>query len=385
MNDREVDALLDPLYKGTDSSACFTSAEPLLREARRIERGITRDQVRQYLARQRVYTLHRRVVRRFPRLRTRACGLHTHWQADLADMQRLKRWNRGFRYMLVCIDVLSRQLYVEPVRSKRSGDMIDAFGRVFHRCGYMPWHLMTDAGREFTARSVQAFFKQRDVQHHCMKTSPLWHAGMAERANRSIKERLYRYFTHRGTKSWVSVIQRLVQAMNATPHSGILGRRPVDVNFANAEQLRKELELHASSKEKRRPPRFKLGDEVRVEKGRHVFRKGYLPTFTDEVFRVSRVRTTHTPVTYRLEDASGEQLEGWFYANELCLVRDTERHQRRRGRNAEEADAPIYEIEEILQRRKRRDAEGREVEECFVKWKNYSKRYNSWIPATSII
>ncbi|KAL3072419.1 hypothetical protein niasHT_034103 [Heterodera trifolii] len=42
-----------------------------------------------------------------------------------------------------------------------------------------------------------------------MLTSPQFHAGMAERANRSIKERLYRYFTERGTYKWIEVTRQI--------------------------------------------------------------------------------------------------------------------------------------------------------------------------------
>lgn len=284
--------------------------------------------------------------------------------------------------------MLSRQLYVEPVRSKRSGDMIVAFEAVFSRCGYMPWRLMTDSGREFTAREVQAFFKRRQVQHHCMHTSPLWHAGMAERANRSIKERLYRYFTHRGTQSWVGVIQRIVHALNSTPNSAIFGLRPRDITFANAEGLRQKLEkklVETIGVKRRLKAKFRLGDEVRVERRKHVFRKGYLPTFSNEVFHVTRVRTQpKQPCTYRLADSNGQLLPGWFYAQEMCRVHDTDRYQGQEesganGRNNSVQDR-VYEIESILERRRRKG-----MDYCLVKWKGYSEKENSWIPATSII
>ncbi|KAL3106111.1 hypothetical protein niasHT_030398 [Heterodera trifolii] len=110
-----IEKVLDELYKDTRSNAAFTSVEPLLLEARRQHpgRGISRAEVRRYLARQRVYTLHRRAVRRFRRLPTLASGLHTDWQADLADFTALKRQNSGHAYLLVCADTLSRQLFVE--------------------------------------------------------------------------------------------------------------------------------------------------------------------------------------------------------------------------------------------------------------------------------
>ncbi|KAL3106109.1 hypothetical protein niasHT_030396 [Heterodera trifolii] len=97
----------------------------------------------------------------------------------------------GHAYLLVCADTLSRQLFVEPLKSKRSSDIVQAFEKIFRRVGYVPWKLMTDQGKELTAAPVQRFLADQEVQHHCMHTSPQWHAGIAERAIRSIKEELF--------------------------------------------------------------------------------------------------------------------------------------------------------------------------------------------------
>lgn len=373
--------LLDRLYKDVHSPVCFTSVEPLLREARRHDKQITRAQVKEYLARQSVYTLHRRAVRRYRRLHTLAPGLHTEWQADLAVMDRLARDNRGYKYFLVCIDTLSRQLFVEPVKSKHSHNMIAAFKRLFARAHYVPWKLLTDAGLEFRAGPVQAFFHSLQMEHFTMQTSPQFHAGMAERANRSIKERLYRLFTERRTQKWVDVIQHIVSALNNSPNSSIFGMRPVDVTFENAETLRKALQQKALDEEEAhaRPHRFKPGDRVRIEKHKHVFQKGYLPNFTSEIFIVDRVRHSapYQPITYGLRDQQGEPIRGWFYANDLCRV-GTNEHDHDDDDDGDDLQR-LYKIEKVLKRRKR---EGQEF--VFVKWKGYGNRYNSWIPISTI-
>ncbi|KAL3105558.1 hypothetical protein niasHT_021181 [Heterodera trifolii] len=308
-----IEKVLDELYKDTRSNAAFTSVEPLLLEARRQHpgRGINRAEVRRYLARQRVYTLHRRAVCRFRRLPTLASGLHTDWQADLADFTAMKRHNRGHAYLLVCADTLSRQLFVEPVKSKRSSDIVQAFEKIFRRVGYMPWKLMTDQGKEFTAAPVQRFLADQEVQHHCMHTSPQWHAGIAERAIRSIKERLYRYFTHRGAKCWTGVIQHIVTALNGSPNRALFGLKPNDINFGNAERVRRnQLERLDAGQQQRQNPRrppFRVGDRVRIEKHKHVFKKGYLPRFTDELFTVAEVRTSRS---FYIVLPSNTQVEG---------------------------------------------------------------------------
>ncbi|KAL3069135.1 hypothetical protein niasHT_034365 [Heterodera trifolii] len=260
------------------------------------------------LTTQRTYTLHRQAKRRYRRLPTLAPGLHTEWQADLAIFDRLAKQNRGYQYLLVCIDTLSRQVFVEPVKTKTSVNMIRAFGRIFKRSKYIPWKVLTDQGKEFTARTVQHFFRAKDVEHFCMLTSPQFHAGMAERANRSIKERLYRYFTERNTYTWIDVVQDIVRAINHSPNSSI-GMRPADVNFKNAEALRQKLH-NAAENVVRRQPRYRVGDRVRIEKYKHVFQKGYLPRFTNELFTVAEVHTERSPVVYRLRDDHNEIISG---------------------------------------------------------------------------
>ncbi|KAL3109930.1 hypothetical protein niasHT_016546 [Heterodera trifolii] len=327
------------LYKDLSSPVAFTSVESLLREAQKSQRKISRTDVQNYLASQRTYTLHRQAKRRYRRLPTLASGLHTEWQADLAILDRLAKQNRGYKYLLVCIDTLSRQVFVEPVKTKTSANMIIAFGRIFKRSKYIPWKVLTDQGKEFTARAVQHFFRAKDVEHFCMLTSPQFHAGMAERANRSIKERLYRYFTERNTYKWIDVVQDIVRAINHSPNSSI-GMRPAEVNFKNAEALRQKLH-NAAKNVVRRQPRYRVGDRVRIEKYKHVFQKGYLPRFTNELFTVAEVHSECSPVVYRLRDDHNEIISGWFYANDLC-------------KSLEDKQQKMYAIEKILKKKKQK-------------------------------
>ncbi|KAL3124013.1 hypothetical protein niasHT_003720 [Heterodera trifolii] len=266
--DRKKEQLLDQLYKDVNSSVSFTSVETAFARCEK-----------------------RQAKRRYKQLPTLASGLHTEWQADLSVFDKLSRENHSYKYLLVCIDTLSRQLFVEPVKSKKSADMIAAFERLFKRSKYIPWTLLTDQGLEFKAKR-----------------------GMAERANRTIKERLYRYFTERGTQKWVDVIQQIVHGINHSYNSSIK-MRPVDVNFENAEKLRKKLKQNAidgtaeaaaaAAAAKRKqppPPRFQVGDRCAHEKYKHVFQKGYTGRFTNEVFTVAEVHTDRLPVTYRIRD-----------------------------------------------------------------------------------
>jgi hypothetical protein len=367
--------------------------ERLLVEAQKEKPNIRRKEVKEFLAGQDVYTRHRRVVRRFRRLPTLAAGLHTDWQADLAVMSHLTADNDGYAYMLVCVDVLSRQLFVAPVRTKCSEHVIEAFEQCFQRAKAVPWRLVTDQGKEFTANRVQEYFRKKELLHYCNYTSPTWHAGVAERANRTLKERLYRYFSAHHTYRWVSVLQRLVSAINRSPCTSLDGARPVDVNFDNASRvhqwLRRKLELEQQKHPSMSRPRFRVGDRVRIEKYKHIFQKGYHPNFTNEVFEVVQVRHGRLlPITYRLKDHNGDVLRGWFYANDLCrvlgdLAKEKPKKTVREKPGAiavDEEQQPVYAIERILKRSTRGG-----VKQLLVRWRGYDASHDSWIPASSIL
>ncbi|KAL3071501.1 hypothetical protein niasHT_031865 [Heterodera trifolii] len=134
----------------------------------------------------------------FPRLKTVPSGLHTDWQCDLCIMDTLRAHNDGYRYILVCIDVLSRKIFTAESESKKSEHMIEAFEKVFKKAGVLPNKLYSDAGLEFQAKRMIEYWKQKDIIKHIMY-SPSLHAGVVERANRTLKERLYKYFSENNT------------------------------------------------------------------------------------------------------------------------------------------------------------------------------------------
>ncbi|KAL3115478.1 hypothetical protein niasHT_016602 [Heterodera trifolii] len=136
-------------------------------------------------------------------------------------MDSLKQHNDGYRYILVCIDVLSRQIYVAEAESKKSEHMIEAFEKVFKKAGVLPNKMYSDSGLEFQAKRMNEYWRSKNIIKHVMY-SPHLHAGVVERSN-----------------------------LNRTT-----GMRPVDVNFRNATELRNR--LYKDVEEHERKPKFKI-------------------------------------------------------------------------------------------------------------------------------
>ena len=59
----------------------------------------------------------------------------------------------------------------------------------------------------------------------------------------------------------------------------------------------------------KRVKKFKLGDQVCISKSRRNFKKGHLPSLTQEIFTVTKIIPTVPPV-YRLRDSADDEIEG---------------------------------------------------------------------------
>lgn len=358
----EPDQALNYAYYNTDSPACFTGIKTVYEEALRHCPTLDEEYAEKWMEKQRTYTLCRPTRSRFLRLRTVPTGLNTDWQADLALFNALKDYNDGYVYILVCIDVLSRKLYAEPVKKKDSTHMMPAFDAIFERAGTLPWKIFTDRGGEFESQEMKRYFERKDVLKFAAVTNKVQKASVAERANRTLKDRLYKYFLQNNTLRWVDVLQKIVDAIN---HSvcRMTGMRPVDVTEENAPELRRRLypdQRHVAP----RRTRFRVGDAVRIVKKKALFTKG-LARYSDVIYYIEEVLAHKRPVVYRLRDYFGQSIPGYFYEKELAKTVPFD-----------ETTTRIGGIERY------RTHNG--VREARVHWLNHPTSYDSWIPADQL-
>ena len=94
-------------------------------------------------------------------------------------------------------------------------------------------------------------------------------------------------------------------------------------------------------------------------------RKGYLPQFTEEVFRVTKVIRNHRPYRYELEDLMGEAIAGRFASEEVQKV-------------IKDGDA-LWKIEKIIRPVRRHNRQ-----QYLVKWRGFPAKFNSLVSAEDI-
>ncbi|KAL3086084.1 hypothetical protein niasHS_008141 [Heterodera schachtii] len=358
-----INTTLDKLYNNPSSPAAFAGVTALWKEARKSIKHLRKRDVQHYLEGHRTYTLMRPRRVRFPRASTVAAGFMTDVQVDLADFQALSRHNRGHRYLLVAVDVLSKRLFVVPLKNKRAEEMLEAFKLLIDQMPMAPHRIFSDKGTEFKNRLLKEFFEEREIEKHEPVHSSV-KASVAERAIRNVKQRLYRYFAETETLNWVDAAQKIVDGINSSP-SRAHGMRPIDVGFSNAQRVWKRLYGGHGASQKRRPPRFRKDDFVRMSREKGQFEKGYLPNYGDEILEVDEVLKGVRPIRYKLRDEHGEKFKGSFYEQELGRVR----------KDAETS----YRIEKVY--RKRKGADG--STEMLVKFIGYPER--EWVHESQFV
>ena len=176
-------------------------------------KGYTKKEVREWLQSQDTYTLHKPTRRRFPRRQVVVYGIDHQWQADLVDLGKLASYNKGFKYLLTCIDVLSRYAWIVPLKNKTGKTLKEAFQVIF-KSGRQPIRLQTDKGTEFTNRVFQKFLKENDV-HFFTTYNEETKASIVERFNRTLKTKMWKYFTHRETIIYIDVLSEMVESYGA--------------------------------------------------------------------------------------------------------------------------------------------------------------------------
>ena len=99
-------------------------------------------------------------------------------------------------------------------------------------------------------------------------------------------------------------------------HHRNIGQAPASVSLLNVsvDQVRK---LYGESwTEPRRELKFKSGHSVRISKSGRTFKKGYLPSWTQEIFTVTKI-IPRVPPVYQLRVYADDEIEVVFYAEEL--------------------------------------------------------------------
>ena len=91
--------------------------------------GVANDVVKQNL--QLAEELHKPIIRKFRKRTVYSRFKDNIWVADLADMQLISKFNKGFRFLLCFTDIFTKYAWVAPLKGKKGVSIVDTFHYIF--------------------------------------------------------------------------------------------------------------------------------------------------------------------------------------------------------------------------------------------------------------
>jgi len=120
-------------------------------------------------------------------------GIDKIWAADLVDMQAFSKYNKGVKCLLAVFS-------------------LNTDGWFFWRT--KPEKLWVDKVKEFYNKHVQQLVQLYSTENE-EKSS------VVERWNRTMKEKMFKYFTANSTRKYIDILDEFVNRYNNTVHSSI--------------------------------------------------------------------------------------------------------------------------------------------------------------------
>jgi hypothetical protein len=208
------------------------------------------------------------------------------WLADLLDMSNYSRDNKGFKWILLVIDVFTRQCFAEPMKNKEKESSLSAFKKIIEDNG-KPEKLITDNGSEFTNREFQKLLAESKIFHET--NEPHYHQtlGLIDRLCRTIKEKIFKFFTDKNETNWLDHLQSIISAYNQTPHEALKDLTPQE---ASEERYKVFIQDLNKKKNVISNHYFKEGQIVRKKLVKPTFAKGYKQIWGGNVHELKEVK-----------------------------------------------------------------------------------------------
>ena len=214
------------------------------------------------------------------------------YQGDLLDMSKFSNKNKGYKWVLMVVEIFTRYAWAVPLKTKRTSEVASALETVFKN--QKPLSLTTDSGNEFTGAPAQKLYKKIGLQHITVDIGNHKSLGIIDRFTRTLRAKITRVQTAGKTTKWVDKLQKIVHAYNDSPHSGIndiepneadSGKNRVVIGTINEAKRLVNVENSINS--------IEVGDTVRILNKKGTFTKGTFAKWSAKMYEVERVTSAY--------------------------------------------------------------------------------------------
>ena len=218
-----------------------------------------------------------------------ATGRLKSWQVDIMDFKQFsEKVNKGFKFVLVAVDVFDRTMKAAPMKTKSPEET----ARVFRTFAPLPAEVDTDHGQEFGG-AFQKLLDDKGIGHREKDPKQTNALAVSDRAMGTLRASMAKDMAARGTGSWYTGMKAAVNAYNNTGHSHLMGSEPADV--AKNKELTYELKVQAGEDLKHNKDLYddkadalRKAGAFRTMLPRSTWARAHQPSWGDKIHKVDK-------------------------------------------------------------------------------------------------
>ena len=296
---------LSKIYYSTEGYWKGYSAIPKLAEKVKV----SENEAKQWLEKQAIWQIYLPAPKYIPRPHWTVDKPNQIHQADLLFLPHDRVGRKTYKYALVVVDVASRYKDAEPLTTKESREISEAFRKIYSRKMRYPKTLMVDPGKEFMGE-VGKLMNYHNVKIQRSEAGNHKAQAFVERANRTLGERLFSHqyaqemISDERSRVWVKRLPDILKTLNNTP-TRITGKEPNEaIKLKEVDIGPKKYRRVVGIDEIRLPPSVKVRYLLapgELEGGEQ--RRATDPIWSIKVYYITRsVVSPNQPVLYYLLD-----------------------------------------------------------------------------------
>ena len=182
---------------------------------------------------------------------------------DLADMQLISKFNKGFRFLLCVIIFCSKYSWVLSLKDKRVIAATNAFHNILNESNSKTNKIGVDKGTEFFNRSMKSCLQDNYIEMHL--THKERKSVVVERFIIVLQNKVYKCMTSVSKNVYINKSDDIANIYNNTYHSTIR-MKAVDVKSTTY--------IDSGIENNDKDPKCKVVDHDRISKHKNIFQVG---------------------------------------------------------------------------------------------------------------
>jgi hypothetical protein len=247
-------------------------------------------------------------------------GQPNSFQIDIIHLPNYTKQNKGISRFLLLVDLLSRKAFAYPLKSGSIENVIEVYKTFLEKVKDVN---SITGDNFFNAKQFVELNERKDIDlytdiakdDHIVKGSNK--LGVIDRLTRTLKSIISRRMVADNNVKWVEWLVEVIDLYNDLPHRTLNNFTPNEVWSDDYIQLQRQAHDEKENlKNYEVIQKFKVGDVVRVYKGKNQFEKEN-ENFSREVYKVIGIHKNK----YIVEDENSERFKRKLKPSEMIITK----------------------------------------------------------------